>query len=134
MDRANSKQKSGVFTGAHVTHPISGEQLPLWTADYVLASYGTGVVMAVPAHDERDFEFATAFQLPIKQVVVPNDSTDAPAVLDEAYIGYGVAVNSGIFDGLPTEDCKREVIAELTRRGKGEAKARPSRSTIDCSR
>ena len=70
LERTTSKQKSGVFSGRYVRHPLTGDKLPLWVADYVLAGYGTGAVMAVPAHDERDFEFATTYELPIKQVRV----------------------------------------------------------------
>ena len=93
-------------------------------ADYVLATYGTGAVMAVPAHDERDFEFAKAFELPIK-VVVSGGGVDAEAELEEAMTEYGVAVNSDEFDGMQTEACKAAVIEKLEGKGKGQ-KARPA--------
>ncbi|PQM19318.1 leucine--tRNA ligase, partial [Streptomyces xinghaiensis] len=88
-----SKEKTGVFTGAYVINPVNGEQLPIWTADYVLNSYGTGAVMAVPSGDQRDFEFATKFNLPITPVVEGFNG-------EEAYTEDGAHVNSGFLDGL----------------------------------
>ena len=97
------KSKTGAFTGGFCANPATGEQIPIWIADYVLMDYGTGAIMAVPGHDQRDFEFATAFNLPIKRVVVgPEESTDTP--LSEAYIGPGCLVNSGEFDGTDGSD------------------------------
>ena len=97
------KSKTGAFTGGFCANPATGEQIPIWIADYVLMDYGTGAIMAVPGHDQRDFEFATAFNLPIKRVVVgPEESTDTP--LSEAYIGPGCLVNSGEFDGTDVSD------------------------------
>ena len=97
------KSKTGAFTGGFCANPATGEQIPIWIADYVLMDYGTGAIMAVPGHDQRDFEFATAFNLPIKRVVAgPEESSDTP--LSEAYIGPGFLVNSGEFDGTDVSD------------------------------
>lgn len=116
LDRTSSKEKTGVFTGGYVIHPISGEKVPVWVGDYVLGSYGTGAVMAVPAHDTRDFEFAKAFDLDIKWVVKPKDGE-----LDKenAYTESGEAMNSGEFDGLSTEKAKEAVTNKLKEIGKG---------------
>ena len=125
LDRTIAKTKTGVFTGVDVKHPLTGEQVPIWVADYVLASYGTGAVMAVPAHDERDFEFATEYDLPIKVVVEPAKGGGAAAAdgaLEAAFTDYGVSVNSGEgLDGLATEACKAAVIARLEGESKGES-------------
>ena len=111
-----AKEKSGVFTGAYAINPVNGEKIPIWIADYVLASYGTGAIMAVPAHDERDFEFAKKFNLPILQVVQPNDSkTDWQGFTDN-----GVAVNSGFLNGLPTPEAKKKITAWLEEKGLGK--------------
>lgn len=83
-----NKDKTGVFTGAYAINPVNGEEVPVWISDYVLATYGTGAVMAVPAHDERDYAFATKFNLPIKEVVEGGD------ISKEAFVGDGVHVNS----------------------------------------
>ena len=102
--RKTNKEKTGVFTGAYAVNPATGEMIPVWTADYVLMEYGTGAIMAVPGHDERDFEFATKFSLPIDRVVVgPGDTPRTP--LREAYVddGEGRLCNSGQFDGDPGE-------------------------------
>ncbi|WP_375090559.1 leucine--tRNA ligase [Peribacillus sp. RS7] len=93
-----AKDKSGVFTGAYAINPVNGEKMPIWIADYVLISYGTGAIMAVPAHDERDYEFAVKFNLPIKEVVAGGD------VKSEAYTGDGLHVNSEFLDGLNKEE------------------------------
>lgn len=93
-----AKDKSGVFTGAYAINPVNGEKMPIWIADYVLISYGTGAIMAVPAHDERDYEFAVKFNLPIKEVVAGGDVTA------NAYTGDGLHVNSDFLDGLNKED------------------------------
>jgi leucyl-tRNA synthetase len=122
LDRTDlAKEKTGVFTGAYATNPVNGEGLPIWIADYVLLSYGTGAIMAVPAHDQRDWEFASAFDLPIR-VVVGLPGGAEPDVSVEAYVGDGVAVASGAFDGLSTDPFKRRVTAWLAERGLGEAK------------
>ena len=124
LDRTTSKEKSGVYSGMTAVHPLTGEELPVWVADYVLAGYGTGAVMAVPAHDERDFEFAKQFELPIKQVVAPAGSKGAPSEeLEEALTSPGVCVNSGPgLDGLSTDDCKTAMIEKLEGAKAGEKK------------
>jgi leucyl-tRNA synthetase len=109
-----AKTKTGVFTGAFAINPVNQEKIPIWIADYVLAGYGTGAIMAVPAHDERDFEFAKQFNLPIKQVVAPASRPAlAAGVADAAFCEEGVAINSGILDGLPTQEAKAKIIAWL---------------------
>jgi leucyl-tRNA synthetase len=111
-----SKEKTGVFTGAYAINPINGEKMPIWIADYVLMTYGTGAIMAVPAHDERDYEFAVKFELPIKEVVAGGDITK------EAYTGDGEHVNSDFLNGLNKDDGIREAIKWLEEKGKGEKK------------
>jgi len=118
LERTSAKEKTGVFTGTYALNPVNGEQLPVYTADYVLGSYGTGAIMAVPAHDERDFEFATALGLPIVQVVSP-DGTRSER-LSEPYTGEGIAVRSGPFDGLHTSEFKARIIEQLEKQGLGE--------------
>jgi leucyl-tRNA synthetase len=111
-----AKEKSGVFTGAYAINPVNGEKIPIWIADYVLASYGTGAIMAVPAHDERDFEFAKKFNLPIIQVVQPPDAkTDWQGFTDD-----GTAVNSGFISGLPTPEAKKKITVWLEEKGLGK--------------
>jgi leucyl-tRNA synthetase len=110
LRQAELREKSGVDTGARALNPCSGEAIPVWVADYVLAGYGTGAIMAVPAHDERDFEFAQALGLPVRQVV------EAPAgqpPVTLPYTGEGVNVRSGLLDGLPTPQAKRRMIEWL---------------------
>jgi leucyl-tRNA synthetase len=113
-----SKEKTGAFTGAFAVNPVNGAKVPIWIADYVLATYGTGAIMAVPAHDERDFAFATKFGLPIKTVVAPKDGATPAA--DAAFTEEGVAVNSGEFDGLPTATFKQRITARLEAEGRGK--------------
>ena len=122
MDRTSSKEKTGVFTGGYVIHPLSGERIPVWVGDYVLGSYGTGAVMAVPAHDSRDFEFAQKFDLDVKWVVQPVSKKGK--VLDhnkeEAFTEPGKSMNSGEeFDGLTTAKCKKAISKKLKAIGKG---------------
>lgn len=106
MDRGElNKDKSGVFTGAFATNPVNSEQIPVWIADYVMMGYGTGAIMAVPAHDQRDFEFARRFELPITQVVQPDDDSEW-----QGYTGYGTAINSGFLDSIPTAEAKVAMI------------------------
>ncbi|MEM8558474.1 MAG: leucine--tRNA ligase [Bacteroidota bacterium] len=107
-DRMEAKQKTGVFTGGHAVNPVSGTHVPIWIADYVLASYGTGAIMAVPAHDERDFEFAQTFQLPIREVVA-GGTKDERGLLAEAYTGDGKHVNSDSSDRPVSRIAKRGV-------------------------
>ncbi len=108
-----AKEKTGVFTGAYAINPVNDAKIPIWIADYVLASYGTGAIMSVPGHDVRDWEFARQFDLPIVEVVSGGDVTV------EAYTGDGVLVNSGIIDGLSVPDAKKKITAWLEERGKG---------------
>ncbi len=112
--------KTGVDTGARARHPLTGESIPIWIADYVLMGYGTGAIMAVPAHDERDHAFATAMELPIIQVVGPRKGeVDVQA---EAFVQLGVAVNSPVIDGLPTAEAKAKMIEHLGADGCGRAR------------
>ena len=117
---ALNKEKTGVFTGAYATNPLTGKSVPIYTADYVLGAYGTGVIMAVPGHDERDFEFARAFGLPIVEVVSPDGTLHDS--LDRAFTDDGIAVRSGEFDGLPTPEMKKRITEHLVRTGIGRAK------------
>lgn len=110
-----NKDKTGVFTGAYGINPVNGEQLPIWIADYVLASYGTGAIMAVPAHDERDYEFAKKFGLDIKPVIAGGDITEAP------YTGDGVHINSELLDGLDKATAIDEMITWLEAHQAGHA-------------
>ena len=112
------KEKTGVFTGSYAINPINGQKIPIWVADYVLMSYGTGAIMAVPAHDERDFDFARHFGLPIVEVVSPDGKAHAP--LNNAFIGRGVAINSGQFNGLQTEEFKEKITQSLEEKGIGK--------------
>jgi leucyl-tRNA synthetase len=117
---AQTKQKTGVATGAFAVHPISGTKVPIWVADYVIGTYGTGAVMAVPGHDTRDFEFAKAFGLPIVEVVSPDGTLHGE--LSEAFVDDGIAVQSGEFDGLATADCKRKIVDALLAKDRGSRK------------
>jgi len=116
--RRSVREKTGVFTGAYALNPATGKPIPVWIADYVLAEYGTGAIMAVPAHDQRDYEFAQAFQLPVVQVIRPPEDADRQA--NGAYEGPGVLVNSGPFSGMPSEEAKKAITAWLAERGLGE--------------
>jgi leucyl-tRNA synthetase len=110
-------EKEGIFTGAYAVHPMTGEQVPIWVANYVLMEYGTGAVMGVPAHDQRDWEFAKKYDLPILQVIAPQDKEAAPfAAWTAAYDGPGRMVNSGEFDGLESEAGKEAVADWLEKR------------------
>lgn len=112
-----AKEKSGVFTGAYAINPVSGERVPIWIADYVLQGYGTGAIMAVPAHDERDLEFAQKFELPIKPVVQAPGKTVEESI---GFCGEGTAVNSPLIDGLPTLQAKSKIIDWLEEQGLGK--------------
>ncbi len=110
-----AKDKTGVFTGAYAFNPATKEPIPIWIADYVLAGYGTGAIMAVPAHDTRDHEFARKFDLPIRVVVQAPDSQES-----EGFVGDGISVNSGLLNGLPTADAKTKILAWLEQNGLGK--------------
>ena len=116
-ERVISKEKLGVFTGSHAVNPFSGENLPIYLANFVLMDYGTGAIMAVPAHDQRDFEFATAYKLPIREVVRP--AGGPPSKLDKAYDAEGVMVNSGEFDGMPSGEAMALMAGKAEREGFG---------------
>jgi leucyl-tRNA synthetase len=119
--KKTEKEKTGVDTGARALNPATGEEIPIWIADYVLMEYGTGAIMAVPGHDERDFEFAGAFGLPIVRVIAgETDGADTP--LDEAYLGPGRLVNSGEFDGIEWREAKRAITASLQEKGLAEVR------------
>jgi len=123
IDRETTeREKTGVFTGSYATNPVNGEQIPVWIADYVLMSYGFGAIMAVPAHDERDFEFATKFDLPIIEVIRAPNREDQDGPLTEAFVSKheGVMINSGPFDGTPVSEAVGKVTAWLEERGTGE--------------
>jgi leucyl-tRNA synthetase len=120
IDRLSTeKERTGVFTGAYAVHPFTGEDVPIYIADYVLMTYGTGAIMAVPAHDERDFDFARKYGLEIRPVIAPEGQ--APEVGETAYTGPGIMVNSAQFDGLPADEGKQAVITALKEKGIGDA-------------
>ena len=147
LDRTDlAKEKTGVFTGSYAINPVNGEAIPIWVADYVLISYGTGAIMAVPAHDTRDFEFAKQFELPIIAVVDPGAKSVSPRPLGEgqgvsaasadrphpsplpegegtatAFIADGTAINSGPYNGLSTPEFKRKIAEDLAAQGIGRA-------------
>ena len=125
MDRlerqSDNLEKEGIFTGAHVIHPFTGQQVPVWLGNFVLADYGTGAVMGVPAHDQRDFEFARKYGLPVKVVISPEGEVLDPATMEAAFTTEGVMVNSGDFDGMPNTDGKKAVAERLEKEGKGKA-------------
>ena len=125
IDRlALGKRKEGFDTGAHVINPVNGEALPIWVSDYVLLEYGTGAIMAVPAHDERDGEFARQEGLPIREVIKPSDERDQVAVTRAPYIGEGIMVNSGPFDGTPTPEGIPKIIDWLEQQDLGKRSVR----------
>ena len=120
IERTNdNKDKTGVFTGSYAINPATGEKVPIWIADYVLGGYGTGAVMAVPAHDERDFAFAEKFELPIIKVV---ERPETDSGVDSCYHGEGVLVNSGAFNGTRSEDAREQIVAWLEQEGRGTPK------------
>ncbi len=116
---ALGKKKTGVFTGARAVNPVNGREIPVYTADYVLGAYGTGAIMAVPAHDERDFAFAREHGLEVVEVVSPDGALHVEEDLRQAFVEEGVAVRSGELDGLPTADAKRRMVELLEARGLG---------------
>ncbi len=128
LDRTDlAKEKTGVWTGAFAINPVNGQRIPIWIADYVLLGYGTGAIMAVPAHDERDWEFAHKFALPIREVVSPTPtlglgggSSVCEAQPLECFTGEGFAIHSGPLDGLPTDEARREITRLLEQQGLGK--------------
>ena len=116
LERQESKEKTGVFLGSYATNPANGEPVPIFIADYVLAGYGTGAIMAVPGHDQRDWEFARAFRLPIVEVIAGGDISEA------AYAGDGVLVNSDYLNGLDVAAAKEAITARLESEGRGRAR------------
>jgi leucyl-tRNA synthetase len=128
---STERDKEGVFLGVHVVNPVNGERIPVWAADYVLTDYGTGAIMAVPAHDQRDFEFARKYGLPVRVVVQPERQWDAtteewvpappldPGTMTHAMGHDGVMVNSGPYDGLPADETIQRISADLEARGLG---------------
>jgi len=140
LDRtALTKEKTGVFTGGYAVNPVNDQRIPIWIADYVMISYGTGAIMAVPAHDERDFDFAIQFGLPIVEVVRPPRIPHSDAerekmglvrraerggVVHECFTGEGIAINSPIFDGQPTPQAKKTITQWLEQEGKGQGTVR----------
>lgn len=121
IERQADHDKTGVFTGAYAINPATGAKMPIWIADYVLANYGDGAVMAVPAHDTRDNEFAHKFNLPIIKVIDPTEDIDDNDVID-CYAGEGVLINSGDFNGVPTSDAREQIVAWLEQQGIGQSK------------
>ncbi|MBT3455797.1 leucine--tRNA ligase [bacterium] len=121
VDRMAEKEKSGVFTGTYVKNPVSGQEVPLYLASYVLPDYGTGTVMAVPGHDQRDFEFAKKYDLPIKEVIYSKQAPkDEGGNLTEAWIGEGVLINSEQFDGLDVDKAIEKTIDYIVKKGIGK--------------
>ncbi len=118
IERMNdTREKTGVFTGSYAINPASGEKVPIWVADYVLAGYGTGAIMAVPAHDERDFAFAEKYSLPIVEVIEKPESDSEVGI----YHGEGLLVNSGRFDGVSSSDAREAIVAWLEQQGTGHS-------------
>ncbi len=116
---AEEREKTGVFTGSYAINPVNDEKIPIWIADYVLMGYGTGAIMAVPAHDERDFAFARKFNLPIRVVIQPKEQKLLVDEMTEAWPHDGVMINSGHFDGTPADEAVNKVTAWLEQTGKG---------------
>jgi leucyl-tRNA synthetase len=123
VERAAAQEKDGVFTGCYIINPFNGDKVQLWVADYVLAGYGTGVVMAVPAHDQRDFEFARKYDIPVKVVIRTTDWVELKSdEMTEAWVEYGEMVNSGHFDGTPGDKAVAEVTKYAEQKGLGRSK------------
>ena len=119
VDRMQDKEKTGVFTGSYVINPINGKEIPVWLSDYVLADYGTGAIMCVPAHDSRDFDFATKFEIPIVQVIAKDGEASEP--LTEAYTeAEGILINSGDWNGLESSELKKDAPDMIEKMGIGK--------------
>ncbi len=116
----SDREKVGVWTGFHVVNPVNGDEVPLWVANFALMTYGTGAVMAVPAHDQRDFEFARTYGLPIKVVIQPSDRELDPATMTEAYVDPGAMIASGLFNGRNNREAMSDIIRWLADQGYGE--------------
>lgn len=114
------QEKRGIFTGAYCANPLTGERVPIYVANFVLMGYGTGAVMAVPTHDQRDFEFASEYGLPLKVVINPPDSNLDPAEMEAAYVDDGVMVNSGPFDGMGNREAIEAIVSHLEKEGLGK--------------
>lgn len=114
--QSETKEKTGVFSGSYAINPVNGEKVPIWIADYILAGYGTGAIMAVPAHDERDFAFAKKYNLPIVEVVKPVSDSEKP------FVGEGIMTNSGQFNDMPSSEAREKIVELLERDGKGRSK------------
>ncbi|MBC7869173.1 leucine--tRNA ligase, partial [Candidatus Saccharibacteria bacterium] len=120
IERTNdTREKTGVFTGSYATNPINGVKVPIWIADYVMIGYGTGAIMAVPAHDERDLAFAEKFNLPVVEVIEKPETYDGESKI---YSGEGILINSGSFDGTATSEAREEIVAWLEQQGTGRTK------------
>jgi len=120
FERQFLKEKTGVFTGLYALNPANQKKIPVWIADYVLPNYGTGAIMAVPAHDQRDFEFAKKYGLPIEVVIKPRDKDIDPSTMTEAYVEEGVMVNSGPFTGMESREAMDAIAHYLEERGLGK--------------
>lgn len=118
VDRMADKEKTGVFTGSYGINPLNGHKVPIWVSDYVLADYGTGAIMCVPAHDTRDFEFAKKFNIPIIQVIIKEG--EAEKELTEAYVEDGIMINSGVFDSMKSSEAKETIANYLQEEGIGK--------------
>ena len=121
IERQGDHDKTGVFTGSYVINPATGAKMPIWVADYVLAGYGEGAIMAVPAHDQRDYDFAKKFDLPIIKVIDPTEDVDDDNVID-FYAGEGRLINSDSFSGMSTSEAREEIMAWLEEQGIGHSK------------
>jgi leucyl-tRNA synthetase len=120
-ERQINKEKTGVFTGSYAKHPLTGQEIPIWIADYVLADYGTGLIMAVPAHDQRDWEFAKKYNLEIKQVIFPEDA--ATWDLEKGpYLGVGILQNSGEFNGINSKEAMQKISESFVNKNIGKVK------------
>ena len=120
VDRMQDKEKTGVFTGSYATNPLNGAKVPIWLSDYVLADYGTGAIMCVPAHDDRDFEFATKFNIPIIQVIA-KDGKEIENMTEAYTEAVGTMINSGEWNGMESSVLKKEAPHIIEERGIGRA-------------
>ncbi len=125
IERSSTKlEKKGLFLNAYAINPLNNEKIPIWVANYIVYQYGTGAIMAVPAHDQRDFEFARKYNLPIRVVIQPEGEELNPEEMEEAYTGEGIQVNSGKFSGLHSTEAKEKIIEYLEERGIGKRSVR----------